>query len=73
MEVKVTKIGNSEGITLPREVRNRLKVKKGDTLHLIETPDGYRLTPYDPKFAKQMDVARKIMDERRDALRELAK
>jgi putative addiction module antidote len=71
--LKVTKVGNSLGFVLPKEVAARLKVEKGDTLYLTEAPDGYRLSPYDPEFEAQMAAARKIMKRRRAALRELAK
>ncbi len=50
-----------------------MKLAKGDTLYITETPDGYRLTPYNPEFESQMTVARKTMKKRRAALRELAK
>ena len=71
--VKITAIGNSQGIILPRDVLTRMKVEKGDTLFLVETPDGYRITPHDPEFESQMEAARKIMKGRRKALRELAR
>ena len=71
--LKVSQIGNSLGLVLPKEVLARLKVEKGDALFLTETEDGYRLTPYDPEFAEQMDAARKVMKKRRAVLRELAK
>ena len=71
--VKVTTIGNSTGIVLPREVLAQLKVAKGDTLYVTATPDGIKLTAYDPLFAKKMEVARRIMRENRDVLRKLAK
>ena len=70
--VKVTTVGNSAGIVLPKEVLERLRVAKGDTLYVIETPDGVQLTPYDPEFAAQMDVAEKVMRKRRDVLKKLA-
>ncbi|MDQ2804571.1 MAG: transcriptional regulator [Pseudomonadota bacterium] len=71
---KVTTVGSSEGFILPREARERLRVKKGDTVYLTEAPDGsYRLTAHDPEFAEQMAVAERIMDEDRDILRVLAK
>jgi putative addiction module antidote len=72
-KLKVTTVGNSTGVVLPREVLSRLKVAKGDVLYLTETPDGYRITPYDEEFARQMEAAEKIMRENRDVLRELAK
>jgi len=71
--LKITQIGNSLGVILPREVLARLKLEKGDTVHLTESPDGMRLTPHDPAFEVQMKAARKIMKERRAVLRELAK
>jgi putative addiction module antidote len=71
--LKITQIGNSLGVILPKEVLARLKLEKGDTVHLTESPDGVRLTPHDPAFELQMKAARKIMKERRAVLRELAK
>jgi putative addiction module antidote len=71
--LKLTQIGNSVGVILPREMLARLGVVKGDTVYAIEQPDGVRLTVADPDFAAQMDVARLVMKERRAVLRELAK
>ena len=73
IELKLTAIGNSVGVVLPKEALARLKVSEGDTLYITETPDGYRLTPYDPAFEAQMVAARKIMKKRRSALGELAR
>jgi putative addiction module antidote len=72
-KLKLTTIGSSTGVILPKEVLTRLKLTKGDSIFLTESPDGYRITPYDPDFEEQMTLARKFMRERRDALRELAK
>ena len=71
--LKLTKIGNSVGVIIPKEVLARLDVDAGDTLYLTESPDGLRVTPYDPDFERHMASARKIMKKRRNALRELAK
>jgi putative addiction module antidote len=71
--LKLTTIGNSVGVVLPKEALAVLNVSKGDTIYLTEAPDGYRITPHDPEFAQQMTVARRIMKKRRAALRELAK
>lgn len=71
--LKLTAIGNSVGVVLPKQALARLKLAKGDTLFLTEAPDGYRLTPYSPEFDEHMAKARRIMKERRAALRELAK
>jgi putative addiction module antidote len=71
--LKLSQIGNSIGVILPKEVLARLKVQKGDTIFITETPDGYAITPHDPEFEEQMTAARKIMAKRRAVLRELAK
>jgi putative addiction module antidote len=73
VKLKVTTIGSSAGIVLPKEVLARLKVPKGDSLFLTESPEGFRITPYDPEFEEQMSMARKFLRGRRDVLRELAK
>lgn len=73
LSLKLTAVGNSTGIVLPKEALARLKAKKGDTLFLVETPAGYELTPFNPEFAAQMEAAEKGMHEYRNALRELAK
>ena len=71
--LKITRIGNSAGIVLPKEVLARLRVGPGDQLYLSEAPDGVRLTAVDPDFSARMDAAEAIMREDRDILRELAK
>jgi putative addiction module antidote len=71
--LKITRIGNSLGVVLPKEALSRLKVEQGDALYLTESPDGYRLTVYDPAFEQQMETARAVMKKRRKVLRELAK
>ena len=71
--LKITRIGNSAGIVLPKDVLARLRVGPGDTLHLTEAPDGVRLTAHDPDFAATLELAEEIMREDRNILRELAK
>lgn len=70
--VKITGIGNSVGVILPRELVSKLRVKQGDTLYVVETPNGIELTPYKPSFARQMDAAEELMRDNRDVLRKLA-
>ncbi len=70
--LKVVAVGNSVGIVLPRELTERLRVTKGDLLYATETTDGIQLTPFDPDFAAQMEIAERVMREDRDALRKLA-
>lgn len=72
--LKLTQIGNSVGVILPKELLARLKLEKGDTLFVSEAAKGaVMLSPYDADFEAQMDAARKIMKSRRQVLRELAK
>ena len=71
--LKLSQIGNSLGLILPKEVLARLKLGKGDEIFITESADGYRITPHNPAFEAQMKAARKIMKNRRAVLRELAK
>ncbi|MDX1914251.1 MAG: AbrB/MazE/SpoVT family DNA-binding domain-containing protein [Methylophilus sp.] len=71
--IKLTQIGNSVGLILPKEVLAKLKLEKGDTVFLTDTPGGVTITPHDAEFEAQMTAARKIMKSRRAVLRELAK
>ena len=71
-KLKVTAIGNSTGVILPKELLEKLRVSRGDELMVYETPDGIVLTPFDAEFARQMDVAENIMREDRDLLKRLA-
>ena len=70
--LKITTVGNSTGVVLPKELLQRLRVDRGDTLYVLETPNGIELTPYNPEFAAQMEVAERVMREDRDVLRKLA-
>ena len=72
-KLKITTVGASAGIILNKEVMARLRVRKGDSLFLTEAPGGYRLTPYDPEFERQMTLAEEIMHDDREVLRALAK
>jgi putative addiction module antidote len=65
-------VGNSAGVILPKEILARMKVEKGDTLFIVESPQGIRLVPYDQEFARQMEAAREVMRENRDVLQRLA-
>jgi putative addiction module antidote len=73
LTLTVTAVGNSLGVLLPKEAANRLEVQKGDKIFLTKSPDGYRLTAFDPEFEEEMAIARKGMRKYRDALRELAR
>lgn len=73
MELKITQVGNSLGVILPKELIASMKLDKGDALWVSDAPSGYRITPYDPEFGEQMDAARLLMKKRRNVLHELAK
>ena len=74
MKVEVKRIGNSDGIILPRELMQRLELKRGQSLHVTELPGGgFQLLPYDPDFEKTMEIADELMNEYRDTLAALAK
>ena len=71
--VKITAVGNSAGVLRSKDILAKLRVDKGDLLHVVETTNGIELTPYDPDFETQMSLAEGIMREDRDILRKLAK
>ena len=72
-ELKLTGIGNSVGVILPRELLVKLGLQKGDSLFVSYTADGLKLSVADPEFEAQMEVARRLMKKWRNVLSELAK
>ncbi len=72
MKIKITTIGNSAGVVLPKDLLARLRLGKADELFVTELPDGIKLSPFDPEFARQMEVAEKVMRQDRNVLRKLA-
>ena len=73
MKLKITTVGNSAGVILPKELLSRLRVTKGDSLYATELPDGVKLTPFAPELAGQMEIAERVMRKRRGLLNKLAK
>jgi putative addiction module antidote len=72
--LQIRKIGNSVGVILPKELLAQLNLKEGDKFYPVKQPDGsVRLSPFDPKHARTMEIARKIMHEYRDTFAALAK
>ena len=71
--LKLTQIGNSIGVVLPKEALARLKLAKGESVFLTETPDGYTLTPYDPALDEEINAGREFMRDFRDTFHQLAK
>lgn len=72
MKLKITTVGNSAGVVLPKELLARLRLEKGDELFVTELPGGFNLMPHDPAFEQQMEVAERVMRKRRTLLRKLA-
>jgi len=74
MKIEIKKIGNSDGLLLPRELMQRLDLKRGQQLHIVELAGGgFQALPYDPDFDKTVEIADEVMDEYRDTLATLAK
>lgn len=71
--LKLTQIGNSVGVILPKEILARLKLEKGDTVFVTEAVNGVLLTPYDPALDEQLRSGREFMREYRDTFHQLAK
>jgi putative addiction module antidote len=71
--LKLTQIGNSIGVVLPKEMLARLKVGKGEQLFVTETPDGYAITPYDPAIEEEIKLGLEFMAEFKETFRALAK
>lgn len=72
IKLKVRKVGNSLGFTLPAEAVRMLHVREGDAVYLTESPEGLRITAYDPSFADAMEAAEEFMTDYRNALKKLA-
>jgi putative addiction module antidote len=74
MKIEIRKIGNSDGLILPRELMQRLDLKRGQQLHVIELAGGgFQVLPYDPDFERTMQIADEVMDQYCDTLTTLAK
>ena len=74
VKIEIKRIGNSDGLILPRELMQRLDLKRGQQLHIVELAGGgFQVLPYDPDFEKTMEIADEIMDEYKDTLAALAK
>lgn len=72
MKVKITQIGHSAGLIIPKEMLDQLNVQKGDEVSLVKAKNGFMVTPYDPEFEERMTVVRKYMAKYRNALKVLA-
>jgi len=73
LEIRVRKVGNSLGLILPAEAARSLGVSAGDRLFLTQSPQGYRLSAFDPDFDRQVKAAKSVGKRYRNALRKLAR
>ena len=71
--LKLTQIGNSVGVVLPKKALSRLKLGEGKSVFLTETPGGYTLTPYDPALEEEIAAGRAFMKDFKDTFHQLAK
>jgi putative addiction module antidote len=71
--LKLTAVGTSTGLVIPKEMLTHMRVQRGDSLHVVETPEGYLLTPFDPAIEAQLEAGREFMKEYRDTFKVLAK
>ena len=70
---KIRAIGNSLGIVIPKAMLDRLQVREGDAVYLVERTEGVEVRVGDPEFADAMKAAEGLMGRYRNALTELAK
>jgi antitoxin component of MazEF toxin-antitoxin module len=74
MKIAIKKIGDADGLILPKELMQRLDLKRGQELHVLELAGGgFQLLPHDPDFERTQEIAGAVMDEYRDTLATLAK
>jgi len=72
-ETVIRPIGNSAGVSIPKAMLERLRLKEGDKVYLRETAEGVLVTPLDEKFSRAMDALAEGMRRYRNAMRELAR
>ncbi|MEK6769201.1 MAG: AbrB/MazE/SpoVT family DNA-binding domain-containing protein [Gemmatimonadota bacterium] len=72
-ETVIRPIGNSAGVTIPKETLEKFGLEKGAKVFLRETDEGVLVTPYDPHFERAMTIYRKGAQRYRNAMRELSK
>jgi putative addiction module antidote len=74
VKLEIKKIGNSDGLLLPKELMQRLDLQRGQELYVTELAGGgLQLMPYDPDFEETMEAADEVMDKYKDTLAALAK
>jgi len=69
---KITKVGNSSAVIIPKEIMDRLNLRQGDPLYLDTDKQTIRVSACDPNFAADMELAEAIMHQDREVLNKLA-
>jgi putative addiction module antidote len=69
---KIASVGTSGGLVLPKDILSRYKLEKGDQVHLIETPLGILVSPFDPAVAEQIEAGKAFMRDYRDTFKALS-
>lgn len=72
-KAKITTVGNSAGIVLPRSALAHLRLQKGDTVLVRETAEGLEMIPYEAEVAEQIEAANHLMKKHAKLLRGLAR
>lgn len=76
MNTVIRKIGNSEGVILPKELLDRLNLSAGDSIVVVQEGNELRLRRTEDsaeEFERKMKVARERMKKYEVAYRALAK
>ena len=71
--LKLTAVGTSTGVVIPKEMLASMNLQKGDVLHVVKTQDGYLLTPFDEDVQKQLEHGRRFMKQYRETFQALAR
>jgi putative addiction module antidote len=72
-EIKLQRSGGSSSVNLPKAMLDRHHLDTGEPAFAVDTEDGILITPYDPTFARAMEIAERGSKKYRNALRELSK
>ncbi|TPK69176.1 AbrB/MazE/SpoVT family DNA-binding domain-containing protein [Mesorhizobium sp. B2-4-19] len=76
MNTIIRKIGNSEGVILPKDLLDRLSLKAGDSIIIVQEGNELRLrrtADSAEEFERKMKIARERMKKYEVAYRALAK
>ena len=71
-EITLRQAGGSVTATLPKDIADRLHVRAGDRVHVIETEDGVLLSPYDPDFEDAVNAFEEVRRQYRNTLKKLS-